>query len=242
MEFFDVVKGRRSVRNFKKDPLPAGAVETILDAARFAMSGANGQPWEFIVVTKPKSKNKIVDAYMEFGRKPIIAIEQTRELRYRHNMFKTPYVQPPGWRNAPVIVAVCGDLRTYQATVLATHFYNGEGGPQGTYLKNMGNATQLLCLAAAAVGLGTQWVSVNLGWERKVRDILKVPEDLIIHTLIPIGYPVHKPAPPYRRELKDIVHYEEYDQARYRTTEDIVQFLDRLRKHTKPAYKKFVIE
>ncbi len=96
--------------------------------------------------------------------------------------------------------------------------------------------------AAAALGLGTQWVSVNLGWERKVRSILKVPEDLVIHTLIPIGYPVHKPAAPYRRELKEIVHYEEYDQSRYRTTDDIVMFLDRLRKHTKPAYNKYTAD
>ena len=110
-------------------------------------------------------------------------------------MFKSFYPNPPGWQKAPAIIAVCGDLRTYQATVLATHFFNGEGGPQGTYLKNVGNATQLLCLAAAALGLGTQWVSVNLGWERKIKEILQIPDDLIVHTLIPVGYPTYTPAP-----------------------------------------------
>src|SRR5574340_1753547 len=65
MEFFDVVKNRRSVRNFKKDALPEGAVEKILDAARFAMSGANGQPWEFVVVTKKETRDKIADINIE---------------------------------------------------------------------------------------------------------------------------------------------------------------------------------
>lgn len=242
MDFFDVIKTRRSVRNFKPDPLPEGALEKILEAARFAMSGGNGQPWEFVVVTKKETKDKIAAINVEFGRKRICAIEQTRERQYRHNMFKDFYENPPGWKNAPVIIAVCGDLRTYQATVLATHFFSGEGSPQATYLKNMGNATQILCLAAAALGLGTQWVSVNLGWERKVKELLEVPEDLIIHTLIPVGYPVHTPPPPYRRELEEIVHYEKYDPAKYRTDDDIVKFLGLLRKHTSAAYAKTIAE
>jgi nitroreductase len=230
------------VRNFKPDPLPEGALEKILDAARFAMSGANGQPWEFVVITKQETKDKIADINVEFSRRRICAIEQTRELQYRHNMFKNFYTQPPAWKNAPAIIAVCGDLRTYQATVLATHFFNGEGGSDGTYLKNMGNATQMLCLAAAALGLGTQWVSVNLGWERRVKDLLGIPDDLIIHTLIPVGYPTHSPAAPYRRELKEIVHYEKYDQSKYRTDEDVVKFLGILRKNTSAAYEKVVVE
>ena len=242
MEFFDVVKKRRSIRKFKSDPLPKGALEQILDSARFAMSGANGQPWEFVVVTNQKTKDKMVDIYIEFSRKRICAIEQTRDLKYRHNMFRKFYSDPPGWKNAPAIIAVCGDLRTYQATVLATHFFNGEGGPQGCYLKNVGNATQLLCLAAAALGLGTQWVSVNLGWERKIKELLHIPDDLIIHTLIPVGYAAYKPVAPYRRELKEIVHYEKYDQSKYRTDQDVVDFLALLRKKTKTAYGKVVSE
>lgn len=242
MEFFDVVKKRRSIRNFKPDPLPEGALEQIMDAARFAMSGANGQPWEFVVVTNQETIGKMVDVYIEFSRKRIAVIEQTRDLQYRHNMFRKFYDNPPGWKNAPAIIAVCGDLRTYQATVLATHFFSGEGSPQGTYLKNMGNATQLLCLAAAALGLGTQWVSVNLGWERKIKVLLDIPDDLIIHTLIPVGYSAYDPAAPYRRELNEIVHYEKYDHSKYRTDEDIVDFLGLLRKKTRTAYDQTVSE
>ncbi|MFC1868958.1 nitroreductase family protein [Thermodesulfobacteriota bacterium] len=242
MEFFEVVKKRRSVRSFKTDPVPEGTVEKILDTARWAMSGANGQPWEFVVVTDRETKEKIAEVYVEHNRKRVYGIEQTRDKDMRHPMFRSSYSNPPGWKDAPVLIAVCGDQRTFQATALAAHFFNGEGGPMGTYLKNMGNTTQLICLSAAALGLGAQWVSVNLAWERRVKAILDVPDDLLIHSLVPVGYPTYEPSSPYRRDLDELVHYGKYDRSRYRTDEDIHEFILRLRKRTKAGYEKVVSE
>jgi len=54
-EFLDLVKKRRSIRRFKSDPIPGKLVEKIIEVARWAMSGANAQPWEFVVV---KDQNK----------------------------------------------------------------------------------------------------------------------------------------------------------------------------------------
>lgn len=164
-------------------------------------------------------KNKIAKIYVEHGSKRVFAIEKTRDKDLRHPMFRSFYTNPPGWKNASVLIAICGDQRTYQATVLATHFFNGEGGPVATYLKNMANATQLIYLSAAALGLGTQWVSVNVAWERHVKVLLDVPDDLIIHTIIPVGYPAYEPGTPYRRELHEIVHYEKYNRSKYRMEE-----------------------
>lgn len=236
MEYFDVVKGRRMCRNFKPDPLPEGAVEKILDTARFAPSGANGQPWEFVVITKQETKDKLAEIYVEHGRKGGCIFESTRREEYQHNMFQKFYPNPPGWRVAPVIIAVCGDLRTYLATVTTAYYFNGDGGPSATYLMNIGNATHLICQAAAALGLGASWVSTENTWEKQAKDLLKVPHQLTIHEFVPIGYRSSKPPTGYRRELKELVHYEEYDQSRYRTDEDILEFVRKLRKKTKPAY------
>jgi len=242
MDFFDVVKCRRSIRNFKPDPLPQGAVEQILGAARFAMSGANGQPWEFVVVTKNETKEKLAQCYVEQGRKRACVFESIREPQYRHNMFKKFYPNPPGWVHAPVIIAVCGDLRTFMATVQSAYYFHGDGDTKATYLMNVGNATHLICLAAAALGLGTEWVSVEDNWEWMAKDLLAIPHDLRLHELVPIGYAAYNPAPPYRRELKEIVHYEEYDQSRYRTDEDVMEFLRLLRTKTRPAYDDYYIK
>lgn len=50
MDVLEAIKGRRSVRSYKKDPVPSELVEKVLDAARWAPTGGNIQPWRFIVV------------------------------------------------------------------------------------------------------------------------------------------------------------------------------------------------
>lgn len=52
-QFLKLVRSRHTCRGFKPDALPDGAVEKILEAARWAMSGVNSQPWEFVVVRDP---------------------------------------------------------------------------------------------------------------------------------------------------------------------------------------------
>lgn len=158
-EFLKLVRSRRSVRRLKPDPIPDEYVQKILEAGRWAMSGANGQPWEFIVVKDPETRKKIVDAWLE-ARSELAAIEETRFEELRHRQFIRPQGLP-GWKDAPVIIVVIGDRRTLQATVLSTNFVPGEGGAGGLYYKNMANATQNLHLAAAALGLGSAWIGMD---------------------------------------------------------------------------------
>ncbi|MDZ4245932.1 MAG: nitroreductase family protein, partial [Dehalococcoidia bacterium] len=119
--FLDLVRRRRSVRRFKPDPLPEGSVEKILDAARWAMSGANGQPWEFIVVKDKALKDKIVQAHKE-SRRHVRVIEETRIKEFRHPGVSSQE-EEPGFKDAPVFIVVCADPRTFQATVLSSQFY-----------------------------------------------------------------------------------------------------------------------
>ncbi|MFC2012411.1 nitroreductase family protein [Chloroflexota bacterium] len=233
--FFELVKKRRNIRQFKPDPVPDEYIEKIIDAARWAMSGGNGQPWEFIVVKNGETKNKIVEFYFEH-QKQAYDIEKTRVKELRHHRYIEAPSSLPSFKDAPVFIILCGDPRTVQASVLITHFLPNEGGPMAHLLKNMANAAQILHLAAAALGLGAQWVSVNVTTEVRLKALLDVPEELTIHTIIPIGYPAHEPAPPYRRELKEIIHFEKYDRSKYRSGDDIYNFLLTLRQRTRPAY------
>lgn len=50
----DLIRSRASVRKLKPDPIPDEKIAQILEAGRWAMSGANGQPWDFIVVKDPE--------------------------------------------------------------------------------------------------------------------------------------------------------------------------------------------
>ena len=59
MDVFTAIKERRSCRNFSSEPVSEEALERILEAANWAPSPLNSQPWEFIVVTNKKVKAKI---------------------------------------------------------------------------------------------------------------------------------------------------------------------------------------
>lgn len=60
MEFYDVVRTRRSIRSYRPDPVPEEALSRILETARVAPSGSNRQPWKFIVVRDEKLRSRLV--------------------------------------------------------------------------------------------------------------------------------------------------------------------------------------
>jgi len=230
-----LIKKRRSIRRFKPDAVPEGSIDKMLEAARWAMSGANAQPWEFIVVMDEATRKKIVDSWFEPTKEAYI-IEQTRLPEMRHHHLREPATSPT-FRDAPVLIAVIGDRRTYQATVLGANFLVTEGGSGAIYFKNMANATQNIHLAAAALGLGSEWISVNRLWAEAIKGILDIPEVLDVHTMVAIGYPAYQPGETYRRPLSDMVHYDKYDRSKYRSGEDIYRYIAELRQKTEPVYK-----
>ena len=61
MDVLEAIKGRRSIRAFKNQGVPAEIVEELIDAARWAPSAGNIQPWEFIIVRKPRIKRRLVE-------------------------------------------------------------------------------------------------------------------------------------------------------------------------------------
>jgi len=235
-EFLELVKKRRSIRRFKPGPIPDEYIEKIIEAARWAMSGANAQPWEFIVVKDQETKNKVAEFYTEM-RKEQYVIEKTRVEDLRHPQLSTPPFDAPGLKEASIVIIVCGDRRTLQASALAGSFIPPTVGPEYTYVNNMACAVHNLHLAAAALGLGSQWISPNRVWESSLKSLLDIPGILEIHAVVPVGYPAYDPLPPYRRDLKEIVHYEKYDRTKFRSGEDIIKFLNELRKQTRPAYR-----
>ncbi|MCL2141166.1 MAG: nitroreductase family protein, partial [Dehalococcoidia bacterium] len=234
-EFLALVQTRRSVRRFKPDIVPPELLEKVLEAGRWAMSGANAQPWEFVVVQDAAVRAKIVDSWLAPNHEAYV-IEQMRVPEVRHHHLRSP-LTTPSFQEAPVFVVVVGDRRTYQATVLGANFLVTEGAADAIYLKNMANATQMLHLAAAAAGLASEWVSVNRPWGQALKRILNIPEILEVQTLAIIGYPAYQPQPSYRRPLADITHYDKYERSKYRSGEDIYKYLVSLRQNTEPPYK-----
>lgn len=62
MDVLEAIRGRRSIRAFKNQNVPEGIIEKLLDAARWAPSAGNIQPWEFIIVRKVEIKRELAKA------------------------------------------------------------------------------------------------------------------------------------------------------------------------------------
>jgi nitroreductase len=232
--FFEVVKRRRAIRRFKPDPIPEGYIEKILDAARFAPSGANGQPWEFVVVRDAKLRAEMAEI-VESTRAERSIIEMSRSPEMRHRGWVAGHVKGNlGIKMAPATIVVLGDPRTLQASILMTHFTSGEWD---IFYMNIGNATLIITLAAAALGLQAQWVTIGPTMAERIKRLLGIPEIYRIYVMTPIGYPDYTPAPPYRRELSEMVHYDTYDMSKYRSTKKIQEFIKELRKKSAPHYQ-----
>ena len=62
MDVFEAIRGRRSIRAFRETDVPKETVEKLIEAASWAPSAGNIQPWEFIVVRNPETKRKLAEA------------------------------------------------------------------------------------------------------------------------------------------------------------------------------------
>jgi len=65
MDVLEAIKGRRSIRAFKSNDVSPEIVKKLIEAARWAPSAGNIQPWEFIVVRKPEIKRALAEAALD---------------------------------------------------------------------------------------------------------------------------------------------------------------------------------
>ena len=210
-----LVEQRRSIRGYDESrEVSRKAIEAILDCARWAPSGGNGQPWEFIIVRDRAMRDQIADCYIK-------QLEQKREMDLA--VRGTAKMTGDGFRRAPVHIVILGDPRVKESYPIRTKLEKAESH----FITGLANATLLIHLAAASLGLASQYVSdANSPYmETMLKVLLKVPEPLRIYHLVPIGYTKGPVAAPPRRTLDEIVHYGTYDMDKYRSDEQLAGFV-----------------
>ena len=129
MALLDLLRHRRSVRDFLDRPVEREKIMTCLEAARLAPSACNSQPWRFIVVDDRKLKNKLCHA--AFGG------------IYSMNSF---------CKTAPVIVVVISEKSKFLVRI--GEMFRGTK----YYLIDIGIACEHFILQAEDLGLGTCWI------------------------------------------------------------------------------------
>lgn len=179
MDSMEAIKGRRSVRSYRPDPILEEKLRKVLEAVQWAPSWANTQCWEVIVVREQATKKQLVETLPP------------------SNPSREAILQ------APITLAVIGIKGR-------AGFKKGEvcTDKGDWYMFDTGLATQNLCLAAYAEGLGT--VIVGNFDAVKAAKVLQVPEDKAVVIITPLGLPEKVPAPPRRKEIAEFVYHETY--------------------------------
>ena len=175
--FLETVRLRRTVREFSSEDVPDEVLSLAIEAASLAPSGANMQPWKFVVVRDPAVKREIR-----------IAAEKEEQENYSGRMpdewLRALAPLQTDWHKefleiAPALIIVFKEDYGIAADGRrVTHYYENE---------SVGIACGFLLAALNAAGLATLTHTPSpMGF---LRDILKRPKNEKAFLLIPVGYP-----------------------------------------------------
>jgi nitroreductase len=162
MDLMEAIINRRSIRKFADDEVEGWKLETCLEAARWAPSSKNCQPWEFIIIRERKLLERIAE-------------ESTYGKHIAHAPLAVAFVTDPSRSN----------------------WHEVDGAL----------ATQNFCLAAWSQGLGTCWTGTMN--REQVREILGIPPEKYLLTVLPVGYPAED-GWAHREELNKLLHFERF--------------------------------
>ncbi len=216
----DVVKRRMTVRAF--DPsfvVPREHYEMILEAARHSPSGANAQPWHFIVVTEQKLKNRIMEYFRE---------EQVARAKLKMK-FPTPDYR--GLGSAPGMIVVASDFRWVKAFPVLNdgsdldRMYRQNA--ERILLQSVAAATMTAHLAATALGYNVWWITA-IGQEKAqaaMKPLLGVPAELSVLDIMCFGPPAKAPYKRWKKTLDEIVSWNQFDPAHLMTEAQIDEWV-----------------
>jgi len=196
-----IIKKRRSVRVYKTGKVTDKQLETILEAARWAPSGANTQPWEFVVTRDREKMKRVREIFYDEWQ------QRKREDPVNYKGLTKYYVG-----DASVLVLVCADPRTMQVYLTTRRPADREK----LFQASVASAVEHMMLVAASMGFGTVWVSVREEIEPQLRDLFKVPQPIRLLWVVPIGHARFWPGAKPRRKMADFTHYESYDAKKLR--------------------------
>jgi nitroreductase len=191
--FFAVARAQRACRTFSDQPVSDALVGRILEAATYAPSAENRQPWEFVVVRDPVLRGRIGElmkrAWEQHGR-------AHSEGRLSPGLLADVDRGATGSISAaPVLVVAAADTaRCLPATVPSSIF----------------PALQNLLLAAGALGLGSALTTIATAFADELRDAVGLPPEVVPVAVVPLGVPA-KPLGPSRRDpFTDHTHRDRY--------------------------------
>jgi len=173
-KLLDLLIWRRDVRRFRRDPLPEGCLDRLLQTAALAPSVGLSQPWRFVIVDSPERRAAVIVNFERANAAALAAQDGGDAQHYAR-------LKLAGLKEAPVHLAVFADRGTAQGRGL------GRRTMPETIEYSVVLATHTLWLAARAEGVGLGWVSILETDE--IAGILEIPADWSFIGYLCVGYP-----------------------------------------------------
>jgi len=177
MNTLDCIKGRRSIRRFKKDKISHSLLESIISATSFSPSWKNTQITRYIAIEDTSLIQKIADDFTpEFNSNIVKQVSTLIAVTF--------------------IKGRCGFERDGSFSTKKEDRWQ---------MFDVGVSCQTFCLAAHEAGLGT--VIMGIWDEDGITELLNIPEGQELAALIAIGYPDIEPEAPRRKSVEDLLTY-----------------------------------
>lgn len=206
-----LVKTRRSVRKWKKEDVTDELIKKAIELGTWAPNGGNYQGWHFIVIKRKEIIVKMADAVQSISDR-IAGWPEAKEWqgdvdRYQKNA--------SFFRDAPIVIAAfTGEYQSAMDKVLLSRVsFDPEAKRVLTFRRSAPTAIQSAAAAVATMllafhqwGLGAVWMAGPLIAKKEIETLLKVPANLSLVCLVPVGYPDESPERT-RKSLEDVLEF-----------------------------------
>jgi len=182
-EIVELIKNRRSLRRYQPEAVPRQIIESILDAAIWAPSAHNRQPWRFAVIEQAATKDKLASSMGARLRSDLTADHVPKAIIEKDVSRSYDRII-----SAPVIIVLCLSMSDMDS-------YSDDGRNANEYtmaVQSTAMAGQNLLLVAPSLGLGACWMCAPLFCPDVVVDVLELPSDWQPQGMITLGYPAQE--------------------------------------------------
>jgi 5,6-dimethylbenzimidazole synthase len=182
----DLLRWRRDVRRFRRDRLPVGTLENLIELGCLAPSVGLSQPWRFVVVDDQTLRAEVRQVFASCNAEALAAQSPSRAALYAR-------LKLAGLEEAPSHLAVFADRGAEQG-----HGLGSRTMPEMIEYSVV-TAVHTMWLAARAQGIGMGWISILD--PQKVAAVLDVPSDWKFIGYFCFGYPENEGAIPELEQL-----------------------------------------
>jgi nitroreductase len=186
---YEAMSTLRAVRRLRDDPIPDDVLERVLQAAAWAPTGGNAQPWRVVVVRDPELKQRLGELYSArwhaYAKQHKAMLEGAPE-EVRANtekMFRAGDHLAEHFGATPAVFVFCFNPKAMAITDIALDRVSVVGGA------SVYTAVENLLLACRAEGLGCVLTTLLCECEDEVRELLAIPEPWGTAAAVPVGYP-----------------------------------------------------